>query len=144
MYKFIFVITLLLNGCFGYAQPVKPELTEGIQVNVSIANALSDNGQILLALYTKEGFNEKKPFQTLALEIKDKKSAGTFKNIPPGTYAIIALHDENLNQRMDFQPNGIPKEAWATTGNDFSMGPPDFETSKFKVAGKNLDLHLRF
>jgi uncharacterized protein (DUF2141 family) len=33
--------------------------------------------------------------------------------LPPGDYAVVVLHDENENKRLDRGLFGIPKEQWA-------------------------------
>ena len=68
----------------------------------------------------------------------------TFENVLPGEYAILALHDENDNKRMDYEDNGMPKESFGMSNNVMVMGPPQYEDAKFKVANEDLDLNIRF
>jgi uncharacterized protein (DUF2141 family) len=35
----------------------------------------------------------------------------TFENVPPGTYAVSILHDENSNQLMDFEGTACRRNA---------------------------------
>ena len=77
-------------------------------------------------------------------EIKDGKITLTFENVLPGDYAIMALHDENENMRMDFEDNGMPKESYGISNNVMSFGPPQYDDAKFKVENKNLKLKIRF
>jgi uncharacterized protein (DUF2141 family) len=76
--------------------------------------------------------------------IEDGKVTITFENVLPGEYAILALHDENDNKRMDFEDNGMPKESFGMSNNVMAMGPPQYDDAKFTVADKDLDLNIRF
>ena len=87
---------------------------------------------------------KKQPIQSASADIKDGKATVTFENIKPGDYAIIALHDLNGNQSMDFEANGMPKESFGTSNNPRSFGPPMYDDAKFNVANEDLELSIRF
>ena len=40
-----------------------------------------------------------------------------FDKIPQGAYAIVVLHDENMNGQMDFDAQGIPLEGYGISNN---------------------------
>ena len=56
----------------------------------------------------------------------------------------MALHDENDNNAMDFEDNGMPKESYGMSNNPMSYGPPQFATAKFEVASEDLEMNIRF
>ena len=58
----------------------------------------------------------------------------SFDSISPGKYAIQFFHDENENQKMDFNLIGIPKEKFGSS-NDVKpvLGPPKFEKMLFEI-----------
>lgn len=134
----ILTFALLLSISFGFSQ------NDGTTITVSIDNVLNDNGVVSFALHTKETFMKGAGVASAQSKIKDGKVTVTFKNVEPGEYAIIALHDENENNQMDYQANGMPKEAYGSSNNPMTFGPPQFGESKFTVADKNLDLQIRF
>ena len=68
----------------------------------------------------------------------------TFENVEPGTFAIMVMHDENDNQRMDMEANGMPKENYGTSGQVNSFGPPTFEGAKFEVTDEDQEFRIRF
>lgn len=144
MYKLILATALFMASFALKAQDAVITTDNGLQIEVRTDNVMNDKGKMLIALYTKEGFYSRDPFMKTAVVIENGSATFVFKDVPPGTYAIMALHDENENYRMDMQSNGMPKEAWATSGNDLSMGPPDFETSKFELQKESLTINLRF
>ena len=57
-----------------------------------------------------------------------------FTDLPPGEYAIKALHDINDNKDMDYTMIGMPKEPYGFSNNVMgTFGPPDFEDAKVEV-----------
>ena len=64
--------------------------------------------------------------------------------LPPGTYAIGIFHDVNLNNKMDNNFFGIPKEQYGFSNNASAfLGPPAFEAAAFElngVATQSIDL----
>ena len=117
---------------------------EGVTVTVTLENVLNDQGEILAALHTSESFMKGPGLANFKTEAQKGSLTFTFDNVAPGTYAISVLHDLNSNQRMDFQPGGMPKEPYAMSGNDMSMGPPSFESSEFQVGKDPVHLRIRF
>lgn len=139
MKKIILTFALVLISIFSFAQEDK-----GITITVTIDNVKNDSGKVLLSLHTSETFMKGKGIQDVETNIKDGKISVTFENVLPGDYAIMALHDENNNQRMDYRENGMPLESYGTSNNVMAFGPPVYDDSKFKVENKNLELAIRF
>lgn len=52
----------------------------------------------------------------------------------PGTYAVIAAHDENGNGELEPNFLGIPQEGVGTSGKA-RKGPPRWKDAKFDVPG---------
>jgi uncharacterized protein (DUF2141 family) len=56
-----------------------------------------------------------------------------FTNVPPGTYAIALLHDENGNGRAD-RVLMVPREGFGFSRDaPVRMGPPSFDSAAFTV-----------
>lgn len=113
-------------------------------ITVTIDNALNDKGKILFALHTNETFMKAKPVQQAKSSIENGKAIVIFKNVIPGEYAILALHDENENNRMDFEDSGMPKESYGISNNPGGFGPPQYHTAKFKVTSESIAMNIRF
>ncbi len=137
--KTLFLFIAILFSTLGFAQE-----TEGISIEISIDNILNNKGKIILALHTSETFMKGPGILNEVSSITDGKVTVSFKNVKPGTYAVIALHDENENNRMDFQDNGMPKESYGSSNNPMAYGPPQFSESKFDVSTDNLKMDIRF
>jgi len=113
-------------------------------VTVTIDNVMSDKGHIMVALHSADTFMKGKGILNIDAKAKKGEVTVTFKDVEPGAYAVLVLHDANDNKRMDYEPNGMPKEHYGTSNNALAMGPPQFTDAKFEVANKDLDLNIRF
>ena len=116
----------------------------GVTIQVTIDNVLNDTGKVIVSLHTTETFMRGAGIANQEQSIQNGKVQFIFENVQPGVYAIMALHDENENNRMDFDSSGMPKESYGMSGNDMVMGPPSFENAKFEVGSENLEFNIRF
>jgi len=117
---------------------------ETFNLTVNVAGLNSNNGKLLIGVYsTKENFL-KKQFKSDIIKIMDKKAIVTFKNIPKGEYAVSFVHDENDNKKMDTNFFGIPKEDYGCSNNATGfMGPPKYEDAKFQLTeNKTIDIKI--
>lgn len=56
------------------------------------------------------------------------------KDVPPGTWAVLAYQDENGNNELDRNLIGIPKEAYGFSRDARGkFGPPKFEDAAIEV-----------
>ncbi|WP_318344430.1 DUF2141 domain-containing protein [Flagellimonas baculiformis] len=134
------VLSFFLVSLISKAQEEK----NGINITVTIDNVTSNEGKVMAGLHTAETFMKGPGVQNLESIIENGKVVLTFTDVTPGTYAIMAMHDVNGNNRMDYESNGMPKESYGASGNDMSFGPPNFSTSKFEVGEEDLELTIRF
>ncbi len=117
---------------------------ETVTVKVTIENVLNDNGSVLASLHNTDTFMKGAGVIDLIETAKKGAITLSFENVEPGTYAIMVLHDENNNQRMDFKANGMPKENYGMSNNVMVMGIPTFADAKFEVANEDMELTIRF
>lgn len=134
------LIALVLTFNFTNAQENETDKT----ITVTIENITSNKGQVILSLHTEDTFMKGPGIQNIESKITDGKVSITFKNVKPGTYAIMALHDENENRRMDFEDNGMPKESYGMSNNSMSFGPPQYATAKFNFENKPIEMNIIF
>ncbi len=112
-------------------------------ITATVVNVTSDSGKVGFALYNKTTFM-KTPIQSKNAKIINGKSTVVFKNLEDGEYAIVCFHDKNDNDKMDFQPNGMPKEDYGASNNVMSFGPPQYDDAKFVVTDKDVSLDIKF
>lgn len=100
-----------------------------------------------ISLADKPGFlNDMDRFAGIALRAPPSLAASVvFSDLPPGQYAVIVLHDENGNGRLDKNFWGVPTEPYGFS-NDAQgiLGPPGFEDTAVTIgaAGQEIVVHL--
>ena len=112
-------------------------------VTATILNVTSDEGSVIFALFIKHNFM-RESIQGKTGVIIDGKSTVIFENVNAGEYAVICYHDKNDNNKMDFQPNGMPLEDYGASNNIMNFGPPKYEDAKFTVTDKKVSLKIKF
>jgi uncharacterized protein (DUF2141 family) len=119
------------------------------RIIVTIDGLHSANGNVFVGLYSSPNKflhgNECDAFK------KVRASAGpitvAFDNLPPGTYAVGAYHDENGNGHLDTNLLGLPIEGYAlSNGVRAILAAPRFTDAAFTVGGgdKPIALHIRY
>ena len=107
---------------------------EKFTIEVSISNLKSNDGKLLVGLYSSEDAFLSKTFAAELGAISNKQSTVVFKNIPEGIYAVSYVHDANDNGKMDTNFMGIPKEDYGCSNNATGfMGPPKWKDAKFEL-----------
>lgn len=117
-------------------------------IHVKIPDLENRTGNIACGIFnTPGGFP--KQFLDSAETVIIKKIQGAqaqcdFADIPPGTYAIAVIHDENRNGELDTNWFGLPTEGYGfsnTTVDEF--GAPAFSAASFRYDGRNLNLSIK-
>jgi uncharacterized protein (DUF2141 family) len=115
-------------------------------LTVQITNIKNDEGQIAVALY-----NSAKDFMKTRYQGKTTKAAKgeveiVFENIPSGSYSLSVMHDANVNEKLDSNLFGIPKEGFGFSNNAMgTFGPPSFEKAKVEVSStKSISIAMRY
>ena len=107
-------------------------------VQIEITDIKNTNGDLSCSLFSsKEGYPEdhSKAYQNIHVKIDSNQAICEFKNIAPGTYAAIILHDENKNGKIDKNFVGIPQEGYASSNNERPrFSAPRFKEASFKVS----------
>jgi len=114
-----------------------------VTIKVNVPNITSDQGTVEFALYDKDTFMYS-PLESQTGKISDGRTEVQFKSVKPGDYAIICYHDSNENNKMDFDEGMMPIEDYGMSNNPILMGPPTFDTTKFTVENKSLNLTIKF
>lgn len=119
---------------------------EGNLIQVDIDGLRSDRGQVICALFSSAVDFPKKPGKATALatsQISQRQAVCEFRDIPPGTYAVSAFHDENSNDKLDTNFLGIPREGVGASNNAKGhFGPPKFSAAAFQYSGGRSDLKI--
>jgi uncharacterized protein (DUF2141 family) len=114
---------------------------------VKVLNIRNSTGTVDCALFdSPEGF----PIEVLhsamtamIIKIRDTQAHCDFEDIPPGTYALAVIHDENMNGKLDTNWLGIPTEGYGfSSGARALLGAPSFSAASFQYDGGTLDLTI--
>ena len=116
-------------------------------IHINILNIRNSTGTIACALFdSPTGFPiEYLRYATsmMAIEIRDTQARCDFLHIPPGTYALVVIHDENRNGKLDTNWMGIPKEGYGFSSDaKAGFGAPSFSAAKVRYDGGTLDLTI--
>ena len=135
LYLHILIILnfLFSNLIFSQEETTKFYITElrgDISLEMEINNLESNKGPIYIRILDE---NEN-PVIVGTSPVMNYSAEISVDSIFPGKYAIQFFHDENENQKMDFNLIGIPKEKFGSS-NDVKpiLGPPKFEKMLFEI-----------
>ena len=108
--------------------PTLPALATELTFEVTGIEAAE--GVVMVALYDEANYL-KKPLKGQRVKADGKAVSGTFGDVPPGVYAVIAFHDENANGKLDKNLVGIPIEKLGYSNNAKGLfGPPRSPTRR--------------
>ncbi len=116
-------------------------------IHVKVLNIRNSTGTVDCALFDSPvGF----PIQVLhsatnvmVIKIRNTEARSDFEDIPPGTYALAVIHDENMNGKLDTHWLGIPKEGYGFSNDAKALlGAPSLSSASFQYDGGILDLTI--
>ena len=120
-------------------------------LTVGIVGFRNTTGQALVALFDAK---ESWPKLDRALRLEKVKLTGskldlTLRDLPPGTYAVSVVHDENENGKLDMRwlPYPKPKEGvGASNDAAATIGPPAWADARFRLGDKGgaITIHMRY
>lgn len=127
----------LLLGLAGEA------VAEPAVVSFEFAPLRSDRGQVVCRLYAVAEAWMKVPWRDASVAVRAGRATCSFAEVPPGTYAMSAFHDENGNKKLDTNLLGMPKEGVCASNQAKGvMGPPKWKAASFVYSGGALRQQL--
>lgn len=135
------VLTLVTLPAVGFAQPACPG------IHVKILNIRNSTGTVDCALFDSAvGFPIeflRSATNVMVIKVRKAQARCDFEDIPPGTYAIAVIHDENSNGKLDTNWLGVPTEGYGFSNDAKALlGAPAFSAARFAYDGGNLDLTI--
>jgi uncharacterized protein (DUF2141 family) len=145
------VSTVLSAGLLGalaappaLADPPPPSPTGAI-ITATVGKLRNHKGSVQCSLHAADkGFPGGKPTAIASVpKLAGAYAICTFPAVPPGTYAIAVLHDENNNGKLDTNWLGIPDEGYGASNNHLhTFSAPTFGESRFVVGGSPVALAI--
>ena len=116
-------------------------------IHITILDIRNSTGTVACALFeSPDGFPReflRSATNVMVIKIRNTQARCDFEDIPPGTYAIAVVHDENMNGKLDTNWLGIPKEGYGFSNDAKAvLGTPSFSAASFPYDGQTLELKL--
>lgn len=116
-------------------------------IHVKILEIRNSSGTVACALFeSPEGFPTdflRMATNVMIIKIKKDQARCDFEDIPPGTYAMAVIHDENMNGELDANWLGIPTEGYGFSNDARGLvGAPPFSAASFLYNGENIELTM--
>ncbi len=118
-------------------------------IHVNILKIAHSTGKVACALFeSPEGFPREflqSATNIAMLEIRETEARCHFLDIPPGTYALAVIHDENLDGELATNWLGVPEEGYGFSNKaKVSLaGAPSFKEASFAYEGQDLEMTIR-
>ena len=113
-------------------------------LRIEVSGLRNAEGTVYAAVCTEDQFLE--PSCTYFGSAPASSGAVTVTGVPPGTYAVQVVHDENNNQTLD-RPGFLPTEGMGFSRDaPMRFGPPRWSDAQFDVteAGATIPLTMRY
>jgi len=116
-------------------------------IHIMVLNIRNSTGTVACALFeSSDGF----PIEFLryatnimVIKIRHAHARFDFLDIPPGTYALAVIHDENMNGKLDTNWLGIPKEGYGFSNDaKATFSAPSFSAASFRYDGQDIKLTI--
>jgi uncharacterized protein (DUF2141 family) len=116
-------------------------------IHVKILNIRNSTGAVACALFeSPEGFPTEflhSATNVMIIKVRDTQARCDFEDIPPGTYALAVIHDENMDGKLGTNWLGVPTEGYGFSNDAKAlMGAPSYDAASFPYDGRNLDLTI--
>jgi uncharacterized protein (DUF2141 family) len=116
-------------------------------IHVKVLNIRNSTGTVDCALFDSPGGFPTEfllsATNVMVIKVRHTEARCDFEDIPPGTYALAVIHDENMNGKLDTNWLGIPKEGYGFSNDAKALlGAPSFSAASFQYDGGILDLTI--
>jgi uncharacterized protein (DUF2141 family) len=116
-------------------------------IHVQILNIRNSAGTIDCALFDSPvGFPVevlRSATNVMVMKVRNTQARCDFEDIPPGTYALAVIHDENSNGKLDTNWLGLPTEGYGfSKAAKGLLGAPSFSAASFRYEGHTLHLTI--
>lgn len=132
----------LLLGCLlaaGHSQADESRLV------VNLLGVRDATGNLRASLYREPDTfrKEDKAVQVVSLPAAKGDAKLVFTGLPLGRYAVMAYHDDNIDQKLNLRFGMFPTEGYGLSNNPKVMGPPKFADSAFDLTGPETAINIK-
>jgi uncharacterized protein (DUF2141 family) len=114
-------------------------------IHVKVLNIRTSAGNVACALFESSvGFPAeylRSATNIMVIKVRHREARCDFEDIAPGTYALVVVHDENMDGKLDTNLLGIPTEGYGFSNDATALlGSPSFSAASFLYDGQSLNL----
>jgi len=117
-------------------------------LEVKLLGLRNDHGTARVAVFaTRDGWpqNDARALRRAVATIARGQASVSFDGLPPGSYAVIAFHDEDGDERLKTGLFGVPVEGWGASNDARATFGPAFDDALVKVeAPKTISFSIRY
>ena len=115
-------VGLFLTAAFALSALLEAQTTGTANLTVRVTGARNAKGKIRVALFRDgKGFpnDASQAVRTQAADIDAQtlSAQAVFADLPAAVYAVSVFHDENMNEKLDKNFMGVPKEGYGASDN---------------------------
>ena len=123
-----------------------PLAANAADLTIKLSGAHSAEGAVSAAIYASKETFSKEGQQVAAF--RQKATTGpvsvTFRDLPPGNYAVTAFHDENNNGKLDRDATGIPSEGYGVSNDARELlSPPYWDKASFELGSESKTVAVK-
>ncbi len=113
-------------------------------LHVTVEKIRQDSQPVRVLLFnTPDTFpDEEQCYKAQATKATEGTAIVEFTDLKPGTYAIMAYHDENEDNRLNRVLGMWPSEGYGLSLNPLVMGPPTFQETSFELPAHGFSLTI--
>lgn len=114
-------------------------------IDVDVGKLKNASGRLACRLYdSATGFPmEPRGGRERVVKVTGEVTRCSFQGVPPGTYAVTVVHDENANGELDTTFYGAPSEGYGVSNDRTrTFGAPRWDECKFDFDGGALRLRI--
>ena len=117
-------------------------------IDVKVQNIQNNIGTISCALFdSPKGFPREvleESTNVIISRVRKREAQCHFVDIPPGTYALVVLHDEDMDGEMDTSWLGLPEEGYGFSGEaEIGFEAPSFSDASFYYDGEPMSMTIK-
>lgn len=112
-------------------------------LTVKLEGVSNQGGQMLVSLQTRDQFMKPAGANGAFGEATPGTGVFTVRNVAPGEYAVMVMHDANSDWQMQYGADRKPAEGWAISGDPKHATRPTFDTAKIVVPADGGEITLR-
>lgn len=145
LFAVILITTISVSSQDSMQQSTTVKSEPTCTLTLELIDLASDEGQLMVGLYNSEGTWLGNSMMGEVAEIVGGKATVVFENVPYGIYAASAVHDQDMNEKLNTGLFGIPSEPYASSrGAIGRFGPPKWEDAKFTLDSSATTEQIKF